>query len=154
MKVRLVTAGAGAEELTLTHSSGRSPSSWLASQSATVRRAPGRGEAPVWGRACPPARHVRTAWVSAASRIPGEGRRLRPSQRRRRSAAQAGRSYVQVTNEERERIREAARREQAPTPSVAVLERVARIVMQARSANRPGVVPDRTVGSPGRPEAA
>jgi hypothetical protein len=41
-----------------------------------------------------------------------------------------------VTSEERQRIQAAARRyvrEQAPTPPVAVLERVARIVLQART---------------------
>jgi hypothetical protein len=41
-----------------------------------------------------------------------------------------------VTSDERKRIRAAARRyvhEQAPTPPAAVLERVARIVLQART---------------------
>jgi hypothetical protein len=46
-----------------------------------------------------------------------------------------------VTSEERERIRAAARRyvrEQAPTPPVAVLECVARIVLQAGTPQRAG----------------
>jgi hypothetical protein len=44
-----------------------------------------------------------------------------------------------MTAEERIRIQEAARRyvrEQAPTPPVAVLERVARIVLQVRTSKR------------------
>jgi hypothetical protein len=45
-----------------------------------------------------------------------------------------------VTNNERERIREAARRyvrEQAPNPPIEVLERVARIVLETRGVNDP-----------------
>lgn len=41
-----------------------------------------------------------------------------------------------MTDEERERIREAARRyvrEQAPTPPIALLERIARIVLQDKT---------------------
>jgi hypothetical protein len=44
-----------------------------------------------------------------------------------------------VTNKERECIRDAARRyvrEQAPSPPIEVLERVARIVLQARTTGR------------------
>jgi hypothetical protein len=59
-----------------------------------------------------------------------------------------------MTNEEREGIRAAARRyvhEQAPSPPIEVLERIARIILQARASNRP---PDRADGSHGESEAA
>jgi hypothetical protein len=49
-----------------------------------------------------------------------------------------------VTSEERERIQAAARRyvrDQAPTPPVAVLERVARIILQARTPTRAAARP-------------
>jgi hypothetical protein len=49
-----------------------------------------------------------------------------------------------VTNEERERIRAAARRyvrDQGPIPPRAVLERVARTVLQARDPSRPIPMP-------------
>jgi len=59
-----------------------------------------------------------------------------------------------VTNKERECIREVARRyvrEQAPSPPNEVLEHVAGIVLQARVANRPQAVLDRTGGGAGEP---
>jgi hypothetical protein len=63
-----------------------------------------------------------------------------------------------MTTEERQCIREAARRyvhEHAPVPPIAVLERVAQIVLQARSLDRHGAVSDRATGSyHGRAEAA
>jgi hypothetical protein len=65
-----------------------------------------------------------------------------------------------VTNEERECIRKAARRyvrEQAPTPSIAVLERVARILLQARVTNSAVTKAERTAKhaqNPNGPEAA
>ncbi len=62
-----------------------------------------------------------------------------------------------MTAEERTRIQEAARRyvrEQAPRPPVAVLERVARIVLQTMGTSRSATVPDGTGVDSGRPEAA
>jgi hypothetical protein len=58
--------------------------------------------------------------------------------------APAGRPHAQVTSEERKRIQAAAWRyvhEQAPTPPVAVLERVARIVLEARTLTGPQARP-------------
>jgi hypothetical protein len=109
---------------------------------AAVRPADGRWPAGDRRRARPGHRPQRTLRPATAGRLPRPGPRLRPPRRRRRSSAQAGRSHAPVTNEEREGIREAARRyvhEQAPTPPVAVLERVARIVLQART--QPGGSP-------------
>ena len=62
-----------------------------------------------------------------------------------------------MTAEERMRIQEAACRyvrEQAPTPPVAVLERVARIVLQAKASNRSQAALDRTGGRRDKQEAA
>jgi hypothetical protein len=62
-----------------------------------------------------------------------------------------------MTAEERAHIREAARRyvhEQAPTPPLAVVERVARIVLQAGSLERHEAVSDLATENRGRPEAA
>jgi hypothetical protein len=62
-----------------------------------------------------------------------------------------------VTNKERERIREAARRyvhEQAPSPPMETLERVARIVLQARVSDRSGPEPDLAARDAGRADAA
>ena len=62
-----------------------------------------------------------------------------------------------MTNEEREHIREVARRyvhEQAPVPPVAVLERVARIILQSKTPPHPSAVPDRAVSTSHQPEAA
>jgi hypothetical protein len=72
----------------------------------------------------------------------------------RRVASRAGDG---MTAEERTRIQEAGRRyvrEQAPRPPVAVLERVARIVVQAMGTIRSATVPDVTGVDAGRPEAA
>jgi hypothetical protein len=66
-----------------------------------------------------------------------------------------------MTAEERTRIQQAARRyvrEQAPTPPAAILEIVARILLEGRtssqSASNPGETGDPDVGSPDQPEAA
>jgi hypothetical protein len=62
-----------------------------------------------------------------------------------------------VTAEERERIREAARRyvhERAPNPPDAVLERVARIVLEARIRSRRGMVVDHSALDRGQLGAA
>ena len=62
-----------------------------------------------------------------------------------------------TTAEERTRIQEAARcyvREQAPTPPLAVLERVARIVWQARSLELQYRCEDGTSRVPGKSAAA
>jgi hypothetical protein len=62
-----------------------------------------------------------------------------------------------VTTEERERIRAAARRyvhEQAPTPPDAVLERVARIVLETKRLNRTGAPTDQTTLTCRQPGAA
>ena len=93
-----------------------------------------------------PARQVGTSErhgrrLLAELRANDEG--LRPSQRR--STAQAGRSHAQMTNQERECIRDSARRhvrEQAPVPPLAILEQVA----QVQGRHRPqGFLPE---GSP------
>jgi hypothetical protein len=62
-----------------------------------------------------------------------------------------------MTAEERTRIQEAARRyvrQHGPTPPTGVLERVARIVLQARPREAPSGCEQGSSGSPGRPEAA
>jgi hypothetical protein len=62
-----------------------------------------------------------------------------------------------MTAEERTRIQEAGRRyvrEQAPRPPVAVLERVARIVLEARRPNISGMITDPVTLSPGQLGAA
>ena len=109
------------------------------SSTTDLREPPGHRQTGVRVRTCASAWYLRAPWPAAARRSTDRGRRLRQSQRRRPSAAQAGRSHVNVTNEEREGVREAARRyvhEQAPTPPDAILERVAGIVLQARSSRR------------------
>jgi hypothetical protein len=60
-----------------------------------------------------------------------------------------------MTDEERECIREAARRyvrERAPTPPMAVLESVARIVLQARTPCRSQAVPEQPGGQTSKGE--
>jgi hypothetical protein len=60
-----------------------------------------------------------------------------------------------VTNQERERIREAARRyvsDQAPDPPTALLEQVARIVLQAKT-RQASYEPDGSLADPNRPAA-
>jgi hypothetical protein len=62
-----------------------------------------------------------------------------------------------MTAEERADIQELARRyvrEQAPTPPTAVLERVARIVLQARTSIGIADTSYETASTLGRPEAA
>jgi hypothetical protein len=62
-----------------------------------------------------------------------------------------------MTGEERRQIQEAACRyvhEQAPTPPRAVLERVARIVLEARSPRPPEVSTDLAAFRPGQLGAA
>ena len=61
-----------------------------------------------------------------------------------------------MTNQERERIREAARRyvrDQAPIPPTALLEQVARIVLQAKAAQSTRE-PNPTLSNSDRPHAA
>jgi hypothetical protein len=60
-----------------------------------------------------------------------------------------------VTNQERERIREAARRyvrDQGPNPPTAVLEQVARIVLQAKM-RQSTCEPAGSLANPDRPAA-
>jgi hypothetical protein len=62
-----------------------------------------------------------------------------------------------MTAEERMSIQEAARRyvrEQAPIPPIAVLERIARIIQQARTSGPPEPASDRPTGGFDRSEAA
>jgi hypothetical protein len=62
-----------------------------------------------------------------------------------------------MTAEERTDIQELARRyvrEQGRTPPIAVLECVARIVLQARTSSEMTVTSHGTASIPGRPEAA
>jgi hypothetical protein len=62
-----------------------------------------------------------------------------------------------MTSDEEAGIRAAARRyvqEEAPTPPTAVLEQVARIVLEVRTSSQSAVIVDQTAGTPGRPAAA
>jgi hypothetical protein len=62
-----------------------------------------------------------------------------------------------MTPEERTRIQQAARRyvrEQAPVPPVAILEQVARVILQARITNGAISSQRETVSGSGQPDAA